>query len=154
MINLNNKDIINIIQKQIRKHYPKFSQPPNVFVSLDMNSGRYNFVTKRMNFHDYVVKFQFVGYIPQRLKLCEVKGLLHDEYQGATIDLQVYIDNVADLPSDANYNELATIKAEVIYDDSSYLSKQEVMELIDLSIHMQDRQWFEELSGIYAKCVE
>ncbi|WP_405169470.1 IDEAL domain-containing protein [Paenibacillus sp. FSL H3-0286] len=154
MINLNNKDIIMIIQKQLRKHYLKFSQPPNVFVSLDMNSGRYNFVTKRMTFHDYIVKFQYAGYIPQRLKLSEIKGLLHDEYQGALIDLQVYIDNVADLPHDTNYNDLVTFKAEVKYDDSSYLTKQEVMELIDLSIHMQDRQWFEELSEIYARCAD
>lgn len=152
MFELNKQQLFDVIVKVLKQHYTSFKGEPRIELKLNPNTADYNFVTRQLHFKQHIIVFQFDKDIERRLTLKEVNSILHSEYEGAGINVELYIDFPDDDSVFEQLKDHAILRATVNY-GKTLLKPEDYMELIDMALVIGDREWFEELSKEYSKYI-
>lgn len=146
MIKLTTEEIVNIAKKQISGI---FKMEPVELRFTHQFQGETDLLTDgalRLNNKHYwakVMECEFEDHVRPVL-LCEVLYFIRNEYMESDVNLEF----VYDVSEEAEAVQ-AEVSAEVKFNDTPELEREQISELIDLALALNDKQWFEELTGKY-----
>ncbi|ODA09132.1 IDEAL domain-containing protein [Paenibacillus polymyxa] len=146
---LNQADIFEILKKSLKKHYGYFTSDPVIEIDVDVMASSYDFVIRKLNFSGKIVSFKYKEeFLKRRLTLNEIKGMLELEF-GGKVDVAAYINELDQIEENMNSYNKNTVLIATVIKEVPELDKDDIMDLINIALDMNDREWFMELTVKY-----
>ena len=155
MLVLNKEQVAEILKKRITYQYlkePKYVQPYVDWSKMQHNRQTRQFYLDTGRYWDHLMVFND-GFSEKPLSVQMVKSYLKEEYPDSwSIDIFFTVNDDAQFLSLIEEREMTAygeLKAEIYFDDTCKLQKQDLADLIEVSLLVQDKSWFEELTSKY-----
>ncbi|MGV2887240.1 hypothetical protein [Paenibacillus taichungensis] len=155
MVELNDKDLFAIFEKQLRLFYPSFKNKQlSIKYIFDLFYASYNYVERKLHFNNYILYFQFEGDCLRKFSYQEALRMIKREYPESKVKLKLYIDNDRnDINDESKFHEIVEFHCDVDIDDVQ-LNKEQLSSMIDLAFDTRtercnNEEWITELSLKY-----
>jgi|GEM_PF-3779925 len=160
MIELNKSQILEIVMDQLTTQHNQ--TPSSIKVNIDWLKFRYDKYNSEWHFivkdiDEGILKYtvrDYYGYPSARYvtyqKLGDCIARIFPEMVRVEFDFKVKDDiTLKTTMSNAEVMDLIDIVARVYHDDKTEIKQEELRDLIDLSLVIGDKVWFEELTNTY-----
>ncbi|MFE6075576.1 hypothetical protein ACFVQB_13985 [Paenibacillus sp. NPDC057886] len=152
MIELNDKELFLIFEKQLRMFYPSFKDRKlNLEYIFDMDYAYYDYIERKLHFNNYIICFQFEGDGLRKISYQEAVRMVKCEHPETKVKLNLYIDNERnDIEDESSYHKFVKFNCFVDVDDVE-LTKDQISSMIDLALDTRtercnNEEWLTELS--------
>jgi hypothetical protein len=77
MIKLNDKDLFDLFEKQLRVHYPTFKDKALALrYVFDLHYATYDYVERKLHFNNHIIYFQFEGDLLRKFTYREAVSMI------------------------------------------------------------------------------
>ncbi|WP_145401778.1 hypothetical protein [Paenibacillus xylanexedens] len=157
MIKLNNKELFDLFERQLKIFYPKFKDKAlTLRYIFDLNYAYYDYVERKLHFNNHIIYFQFEGDVLRKFTYQEAVRMIKKEYPEAKINLELYIENKLNgIANPSKFDEIVSFYCDVDIDDVE-LTGEQLSSMIDLALdtrseNCDNHEWLTELSLRYQR---
>lgn len=149
-----NEEIISIIKEYILNTYGQYVKFENAIQVDEVDLLKINERSWDININNkniQIIEF-YISNKRYQFTIKDIESILCERYGGANVMLSIAVfltDYLTDIKTDCNLRILAEIEEK----NSIKLEKEDLIEMINMAIAMNDKEWFNELSERYKEYV-